>query len=212
MIGIKVKRLGAFGMSGLMMAAAALVAAPAAQAAEMGTSTSYTSYSQTRVFKSKPLDACFRVTLSGEVRKTTKAGSVPRASRVTTFHLRNPRLTQRAVSCRTGRAKTINKWTIQQSWWDRGCTLNPSVGASFPWGVSVSITPDCGKRKTAQRKQSYGKAKLVQQNNSGYPVNLGKVSSRAPVSRCFSASTQTTAWGKSWQSDTFRITGFKVCA
>ncbi|WP_157692855.1 hypothetical protein [Pedococcus dokdonensis] len=48
------------------------------------------------------------------------------------------------------------------------------------------------------------------QNNSGYPVYFGSVAG-SPTSKCFSASTQTTAYQSS-VSDTFVITGFKACA
>lgn len=193
----------------LLSALLVVLTAPSASAATV-TTTKYYSYSQNRYFTSTPLQTCFTANLSGRIKVVfTKNTTSPSTSAVTSYFLTDPKLNVQARNCSTGALKTMTKWSVKQSWWDFTCSLSPSISAGYPWGITVTATPNCGSEDVANRTTTYGKYSQVNQYNSGYPVRLGTVRG-SQTSRCFSAGTRSTAWVGN-TSDTFNLTSYKIC-
>lgn len=57
-------------------------------------------------------------------------------------------------TCSTSSPRTVSKLRITHRYATASstyCTVTPSLNASFPWGLGVSITPSCGERKNARQ-------------------------------------------------------------
>ncbi|GGL41005.1 hypothetical protein H9L10_08110 [Phycicoccus endophyticus] len=193
-----------------ILAALLVVATTTVASATTVKTTKYYPYSQNRYFKSTHLKTCFTANLSGRIQVVfSKNTASPATTAFTNYTLVNPTLNVQARNCSTGKLKTMSKWRVKQSWWDYKCSLHASVSAGFPWGISVSATPNCGRTRTANRQTGYGRVAQVTQFNSGAPVHLGSIV-RAQSGRCFSAGTTVTAWSGG-RSDTFNLRNYKIC-
>jgi hypothetical protein len=51
----------------------------------------------------------------------------------------------------------LSKVTLRQYWAGYGCSFNPQLSVSVPFGVSFGAWPSCGKRKRAKFSTTYGK-------------------------------------------------------
>lgn len=66
---------------------------------------------------------------------------------------------------------TLTKASLRQDWAGYACSDNPSIGVSYPWGISVSDWPSCGPRTQAGRRTSYSnKSSSYYQYNNGAPI------------------------------------------
>jgi hypothetical protein len=71
---------------------------------------------------------------------------------------------------------------MRQAWTGFACSFNPSLGVSFPWGISFSGWPSCGSRNQLERSTTgTGVHNHYFQANSGAPGSFGNYTSVATI-------------------------------
>lgn len=130
----------------------------------MFTAPSASAYTLSKTYTKTKLwvgtQSCVRVTLTGTMRVDVVWGNA--AGYGTVAYHENPRLISPSMritvynnpDC-TGTRLTLTEAQLRQMWHYNSCSANPGVSASYPWGVSVSVTPTCGKKTVAKRTTFY---------------------------------------------------------
>lgn len=78
---------------------------------------------------------------------------------------------------------------LRQDWTGWGCDFNPSLGFSYPWGVTLSGWPSCGERRQLGRHTTEtGVHSHYYQGNSGAPGGFGDYTSVGiAIAPCYGA-------------------------
>lgn len=136
---------------------------------------------------SKAIKRCIHTTRSFKFRYQWMAGAERQDPPLNyrNFAVRDPRIwvAFTKTGCRTSESVKgrVTKATVKQfitpTVYDYAdCKLNPSVGVSIPWGVSLSVTPDCEdtKVKGAKYSTTNHNVSVVDQYNEGRKLYLEK--------------------------------------
>jgi hypothetical protein len=167
--------------------AAAAVSAGESQASANGVGPAYSKplgsfkvkYKKSWTFKSAPLGRCLDFTVSGNITyKVVLQGSGAYSSYVwENQKLNSPKVAATVHLYRGGRcgsSRELTELDLGQHWTGYGCSFNPSLSVSFPWGVAVGGWPSCGDRNQAEYDTEYNvKSSTYTQNNSGSPTAFG---------------------------------------
>lgn len=170
-----------FGTSSI---AGAAIPVPLAHASEPDTTYQMQiKYHNSWLFKSRPLSRCISLATHGTITYTAVTHPNPHDPPPTiTFEnikLTDPVVTatvtylRKSGSC--GSRVSLSKVSLGQHWTGYSCSFNPSLSASFPWGVSIGGWPVCGSRNQASYSTGYGSGSFYKQSNSGSPARFGNV-------------------------------------
>lgn len=175
---VKVRLAAALCAAGLTvpLAVAPAEAAPTAQASAPASATAVKSYSMVKEFYSRPLKKCIRTSLWGQVTFGSKPGGRGQHY-YTKIRLKNPTMRVSILKkCGRKATSTATKIKATQRWYETRCKAEVGVQAGVPWSIGVSVVPECGSARTADRASTYsGKRMVVTQYNSGSPVRFGDV-------------------------------------
>lgn len=143
-------------------------------------------YKKGWTFISHPLNICAVFTASGTISYTVRTDALDHLY-YSNQKLNAPRLSvhidaysRKFRDCAP--SKRVSKMRIGQHWSGYSCSFNPSISATFPWGVGISGWPNCGDREQAAYTTGYGAGTGANQNNSGSPSSFGNLNNvlRAP--------------------------------
>lgn len=164
------------------------------------------------------IDVCARVYVSGTV--TYDKYRSTRQVRYNNIRVNNPKVRvytyDRSGSTCTWTRKTIGKLRINHRWSGYACSFDPSIGVSFPWGISVEGWAGCGNEQQARRQTTYfSNTSYYQQSNSGAPVTFGnEVYGQQSLNAgpCYGVYADITAWNLSENvSDFNRSSKKQIC-
>ena len=138
-------------------------------------------YKKSWTFKSAPLRRCVYITASGNITYTLSKNNGGRGQTIdywTNQKLNNPTLAISIVAMgRNGsclRSAKVDAADLQQDWTGYGCSFNPSLGFSVPWGVGFSFWPSCGDRnQVGYESDPPGSYSSYHQYNSGSRASFG---------------------------------------
>jgi hypothetical protein len=141
-------------------------------------------YKKSWTFKSAPLRRCVYITASGNITYTLSKNNGGRGQTIdywTNQRLNNATLSISIVAMgRNGsclRSAKVDGADLQQDWTGYGCSFNPSLGFSYPWGVSFSLWPSCGDRhQVGYESDPPGSYSSYHQYNSGSRASFGDYS------------------------------------
>lgn len=141
-------------------------------------------YKKSWAFVSPPLKRCVDITASGTISYTLAKNNGGRGQTIdywTNQKLSAPELAisivarQKNGSCRW--SARVDAADLRQDWTGYGCSFNPSLGFSAPWGVSFSAWPSCGNRNQVGYKSAPpGRHSSYHQYNTGSPASFGDFS------------------------------------
>jgi hypothetical protein len=159
-----------------------------AHAAPASTSkTGHVNYSKAWTFRSAPLKLCVQFVASGKITYAETAAPTGRGVdyEYNAITVRAPELTAttehlKGKTC-SGTTK-VSSVTITQAWGGYSCGFNPSISASFPWGVGISFWPSCSNRDQADYSQPFGSGYHYIQDNTGDDFSYGKYTNALPTS------------------------------
>lgn len=179
-------------------------------------------YDKSWTFKSKPLGICVVFEVRGNFTYHVDKSVVGTKSFEDTWSkqkLNTPTLEADihayARGTCTGPA-TATSMSMTQLWTGYGCSFNPSLSVSVPWGVSFGFWPSCGKRNAANRHTSYStRSGFYEQFNTGAPARIGNYSSAytpfgKPTPPCYGVYVTGTPH-ESMKSDTYVSGAKRVC-
>ncbi len=160
-------------------------------------------YSRSWTFKTSHLHRCVVLTASGTFAYHLK-GTEFRSKDYEWSHQRlsDPTITASVQNYSKGKCSgraNVSKISLAQYWTGYGCSYNPSIGFSVPWGISFSLWPNCGDRNQVGYKTHYGRGSRFRQFNSGSPASFGNFSENVgrhskPIPPCYGVYPATTIY------------------
>ena len=140
-------------------------------------------YKNSWLFKSGSLSRCISLATHGTITYTAVTHPNPHDP-PPTITFENIKLTDPVVTATVtylkkdgscGSRVKLSKISLGQHWTGYSCSFNPSLSASFPWGVSIGGWPVCGNRNQASYTTGYPSKSFYKQSNSGSPTRFGNV-------------------------------------
>lgn len=138
------------------------------------TYTSSKSFSVTRGWRHD--FGCSRVTLNGKI-AYERSTYVSAGGHVVT-KIGKPRVVEPQVRvwsyryCYSEPFK-LTQLDVTNSYSSSTCSLNPSISASYPWGIAASVTPACGSTKVGRSSAQYqADGTYYKMSNSGTKVTF----------------------------------------
>jgi hypothetical protein len=180
--------------------------------------------SRTWTFRSKKLHRCIKFRDKGTIHFTRQAlpnpHDPPPEFKFTSIKLTDPLLTAtvthytKSHKCTT--RATLSKLSMGQHWTGYSCSFNPSLSASFPWGVSIGGWPNCGNRRQARfTGPPFGRSSHYTQANSGSPTRFGNETINFQAAApCYGVFVSAVGFINSHTSDSYGANGThsgKVC-
>lgn len=178
------------------------------------------SYSKAWIWKSAPLSVCISFVASGYITYTvtrviTKGNPSYNWQNV---ELHKPQLVATVGYyaggvCQYPTPPVLSQLRMAQYWTGYDCSFNPSLGASFPWGLSVGGWPSCGDRERAANETTFtGKSTVYRQSYSTNQASLGDGSSSSYTpGPCYGVYFTVDAWVNGDDEDGGASNSYSVC-
>jgi hypothetical protein len=123
-------------------------------------------YSSYRMAWVEEFNLCLGVYVTGQVRATKTLEPIEGGTwmRLSSPHLVDPdmQITVKQTCDDSSAPKTRHRANVvayNHIFYGHTCSYDPSFSASLPWGVGVSVTPDCGDERVARHGDRQGNAR-----------------------------------------------------
>lgn len=132
---------------------------------------------------------CHRVTVDGKISYSTSSYISSAGHRVTKYY--SPKVVQPRVRVWNYKycystVQRLSKLSVTQSYSSYQCSLNPSLSASVPFALGLSITPSCGQTRVAYDNADYNVAgSYYVMNNSGTKATFPSYNTALSTGPCF---------------------------